>query len=387
MEAKLFVKMLSDQSVIDLKKMKYKYPEADINEFAELLKMGAYKALPLKDFNGNKLVYLENVAQVHLSAVKLLLTPQNSREIFGLKAMEDEIISTLTIENIESSRDSVRRILKGYAPSNDSENRIYGMKKGLDFIGNPDNKMTEENIYTLYQLMIGEFLEDDVKLLPGNFYRHDEVFVVGQKLEHIGLPHQKLPEFMSNLVSFVNESSMMNDLLKAALIHFYVAYLHPYFDGNGRMARMMHLWYLVQRGYSSALFVPISEYIEKSRKKYYDAYTLAERNQSISGVMDATPFLVYFIENVYNKMDLAAPAQVTEIYTKVLEEGRITEKEQKLWYFVLSAYGNSEFSTKQLEKDFGDAAYATIRAFVLKFEEMGLLGSKKYGNRVRYWVR
>ena len=71
---------------------------------------------------------------------------------------------------------------------------------------------------------------------------------------------------MGELVRFIHEESDSNDLLKAALIHFYVAYLHPYFDGNGRMARLMHLWYLVQQGYSSALFVPLSEYVNKSRK-------------------------------------------------------------------------------------------------------------------------
>ena len=48
--------------------------------------------------------------------------------------------------------------------------------------------------------------------------------------------------------------------------------------------------------------------------------------------------------------------------------------------------GNTEFSTKQLEKDFGNAAYATIRGFVLKFEELGLLRSIKYGNRNKYQI-
>ena len=40
-----------------------------------------------------------------------------------------------------------------------------------------------------------------------------------------------------------------------------------------------------------------------------------------------------------------------------------------------------------LEKNFGSIAYATIRSFVLKFEEMRLLGSQKYRNRVKYRVR
>lgn len=122
--------------------------------------------------------------------------------------------------------------------------------------------------------------------------------MIGAKAEHTGFPWQALPERMGELVAFIHEESEINDLLKAALIHFYMAYLHPYFDGNDRMARLMHLWYLVQQGYSSALFVPLSEYINKSRKGYYDAYTLVEENATISGMLDATPFLAYFIENV-----------------------------------------------------------------------------------------
>ena len=71
---------------------------------------------------------------------------------------------------------------------------------------------------------------------------------------------------------------------------------------------------------------------------------------------------------------------------KILEEGKITEKERLLWEYVLSAYGAEEFTTKQLEKDFRNAAYATIRTFVMKFHEMGLLTARKAGNRVFYRV-
>lgn len=387
MDAALFTKMLSDKSVTDLKKLGYKYPDADMQEFAALLKKGFYKTVPLKDFAGNQITYLNHTAQVHMSAAKILLTPQNSAELYGMRAMEEEIISTFTIENIDFSRDSVRRILKGYAPSDESENRIFGMKKGLEFISDPGHKITEENIHRLYQLTIEEFLSADDRLLQGNFYRHDSVYVVGTEVEHTGLPWQKLPEYMADLVDFIQRETQENDLLKAALVHFYMAYLHPYFDGNGRMARLLHLWYLVQQGYSSALFIPLSEYVEKNRKGYYDAYTLTERNASISGVLDVTPFLVYFIENVYHKLGSSLPApKTTDVFQKALDSGLVTEKEKGLWYFVLSAYGDAEFSTKQLEKDFGNAAYATIRGFVKKFEQLGLLTGQKYGNKVKYRV-
>lgn len=388
MDAALYAKILSDKSITDLKKIKYKFPDADMKELIALLKSSVYKTMPILDFSGSNLVYLENAAQVQMKAVKLLLTPQSSNEAFGLKAMEDEIASSLTIESIDFSRDSVRKILRGYAPADESENRIYGMKKGLEFISDPDNEITEETLHTLYDIAIGQYLPENDKLKPGIFYRHDSVYIVGQELEHTGLPYEKLPEYMSKFITFINAESTMNDLLKAAVIHFYIAYLHPYFDGNGRIARLMQLWYLKRQGYSSTLFIPFSSYIERSRKGYYSAYSLVEGNAKISGVMDVTPFLVYFIENVYNKLGSALPQVNTmATFNKALDDGQITEKEKDLWNFALSAYGNGEFSTKQLERDFGNAAYATIRGFVLKFEGLGLLSAQKYGNKVKYSVR
>ena len=387
MDAALFAKMLSDPMLVHLKKLKYKYPQADLSEFIALLQDGFYRSLPLYDFYGNPVVYLENAAQLRLSAAKILLTPQNSAQLYGTQAMEREILSTFTIEQIDTSRSSVRRILSGYAPTNEREQRIYGMKRGLEFIADPSNKINEETIYQLYQMVIGAFLPKEDQLLPGQRYRHDHVYIVGDKLEHTGLPWNKLAGYMEQLVAFIQQDSSINDLWKAALIHFYLAYLHPYFDGNGRMARLLHLWYLVQQGYSSALFVPLSEYIERSRKKYYDAFSLVEQNARISGVLDVTPFLLYFTEEVYHKLRSEQPDRITtDTFRQALQNGKITEKEHALWQFVLTAYADQPFSTKQLEKDFGNAAYATIRGFVLKFTELGLLRATKFSTRTKYQV-
>jgi Fic family protein len=343
--------------------------------------------LPLRDFKGNPVVYLEGVTRVQMKALKVLLQPRQNGG-FGLRAMEDEITSTLEIEGVDTSRESVRRILRGYAPKNEQESRIYGLKQGLEFISDPVHKITEENLSLLYQMTVGDFLDEEDRLLPGQRYRHDAVYVVGQNVEHTGLPHKKLPEYMARLAEFAQEDTPINDLVKGAVLHFYMAYLHPYFDGNGRMARLLHLWYLVQSGYPSALFVSFSSLIEGSRRGYYQAYTLCESNQTISGVLDVTPFLSYFIQNVYDKLEGYLPVQQSmERFQAALASGTVTEKEQKLWNYVLSAYGTEPFSTKQLEKDYGDAAYATIRSFVRKFQELGLLDSQTYRNRVKYWVK
>lgn len=385
MEATLYAKILSDRSITDLKKLKYKYPEMDVNELVELFKASLYTPIPLLDSGGNDVVYMDNITRIRMNAVRMLLAPRSPGSGFGLSAMENEIASTLTIENIDFDRTSIRRILQGYAPTDEKENRIYGIKKGLDYISKPSNAITEESVYDLYNMAIGQYLPGEDKLNPGELYRHDSVFVMGQKIEHVGLHHSKLTGYMRRLISFAEQDSPMNDLLKAAAIHFYIAYLHPYFDGNGRMARFMHLWYLCRQGYSSALFIPFSSYIEQSRNSYYNAFTLTEENAKISNVLDITPFLAYFIEHVYDKLISPAPqSDAFTVFAQALESGSITGKEKELWYFVLSAYGDGEFSTKQLERDFRNAAYATIRGFVLKFTELKLLSAHKYVNRVKY---
>lgn len=383
MEIRLFLQMLKDKHFTDYKKMKYKYGEA-FEEFLTTLEELYYVCLPLKDFDGNDLVFIKELPSVEQKTVKLLL---RSRETdYGIKAAEDEIISTSAIESIDFTRDSVRRILKGMAPKDETESRILGIKAGLDFISRRENSITEENLHKLYMMTVGDFLPEEDRLKEGHFYRHDSVFIVSDRLEHSGLDHKKLPQYMKELIAFINEQDEINDLIKAAIIHFYLAYLHPYFDGNGRIARLLHLWFLIRKGYGSALFIPFSSLIERSRKEYYDAFTEIKENVFYSKRVDVTPFLLYFTKSVYGGIGDRVDSVTLPYYEEIKKEGLITEKEDRLFKFVLSNYGADEFSTKQLEKDCGFAAYATIRGFVLKFEKLNLLSVSKYGNRVKYRI-
>lgn len=384
MDITLFTQILKDKHFTDYEKMKYKYGN-DFISFLESLEKLYYKALPLNDFDENPVVFIENHATINQNTIKLLLQAQNQR--YGIKAAENEIIATAAIESIDFSRESVRNILKGLAPKDKQETRILGIKKGLEFISDTTNKIAEENIFKLYMMTVGDFLSNNDKLLDGKLYRHDTVFIVGNQLEHSGLDYRKVPKFMKALIKFINTEDDINDLVKAAIIHFYFAYVHPYFDGNGRMARLIHLWFLIQKGYQSTLFIPFSSQIEKTRKAYYNAYSAIEENKKYSGKIDVTPFILYFTNNVYNKLSKdSINFETLATYDETFKSGNVTEKENLLWKFVLSFYGTDEFSTKQLEKDFGDAAYATIRAFVLKFEKLGLLTSVRYGTRVKYKV-
>ena len=389
MDGAKFAKMLSDKHLFELDRMEYKYSVSSVKEFIGLLRQNLAQPLPLADFSSDELFYLPNLAQISTNGMKQLLSVPASNQSFGLQAMTEEIHATFQIESIRSSRNSIRHILNGYAPRNEEESRIYGMKRGLDFIADRQNAITEENLHQLYQISSGDYLPDEDRLLPDHFYRHDHVYVVGGEESREGLPAQQLPDAMKRLVDFTNAKDGINELHKAAILHFAFAYYHPYFDGNGRTARLLHLWYLVQQGYPAALFTPFSRYIAESKAAYYKAYDRVEKNALISGYTDVTPFLSYFCNEVYNRLqvDVIPPQADLQLYQTALANGKITEKERLLWEYVLSAYGTEEFTTKQLEKDFRNAAYATIRTFVMKFHEMGLLATRKAGNRVYYKVR
>lgn len=331
MDGAKFAKMLSDKHLFELDRMEYKYSVSSVKEFTGLLRQNFAQPLPLADFSSDELFYLPNLAQISTN----------------------------------------------------------GMKRGLDFIADRQNTITEENLHQLYQISTGDYLPDEDRLLPDHFYRHDVVYVVGGEESREGLPAQQLPDAMKRLVDFANAKDGINELHKAAILHLAFAHYHPYFDGNGRTARLLHLWYLVQQGYPAALFTPFSRYIAESKAAYYKAYDRVEKNALISGYTDVTPFLSYFCNEVYNRLqvDVIPPQADLQVYQTALANRKITEKERLLWEYVLSAYGTEEFTTKQLEKDFRNAAYATIRTFVMKFHEMGLLAARKAGNRVYYKVR
>lgn len=218
MDGAQFAKMLSDKHLFELNRIEYKYSTVSVKEFAELLRQNFAQPLPLTDFSGNKLFYLPNLAQISTNGMKQLLSVPVSGQNFGLSAMTEEIYATFQIESIRSTRSSIRYILDGYAPRDEQEARIYGMKRGLEFIANRQNRITEENLHHLYQISTGDYLPDEDRLLLNHFYRHGDVFIVGGEEPRPGLPAERLPGAMKCLVDFANANDGINELHKAAIL-------------------------------------------------------------------------------------------------------------------------------------------------------------------------
>ena len=380
-----FITILNDNAWNNYQKLSTKYPK-NFNGYLELLRNVYYCQIPIKDRYGANVIYQKDRTHITDKVLRKYLEYPNNN--FSASILEEEIISTSAIENIDFKRDSVRKILQGSHPSDEAEKRIEGLKKGIEFIADRQNTITEDTIYRLYMMTIGNYLQETDRPKTGSYYRDDVVYIVGSSsIEHTGIDSRYVSSYMKELVNFINRSEEIDALVKACIIHFYIGYVHPWFDGNGRMARLLHMWYLIQQGYHATLFLPFSSFIEKNRKAYYRAFELVERNSHYSKVIDVSPFIDMINTVVYTPIASLKQNKVIPTFNEFLHQGKITSKEASLFRYALSHFGTNEFSTKDLEKAYGDAAYATIRSFVQKFSQLELLEVIHYTTKSKYRIK
>jgi Fic family protein len=94
------------------------------------------------------------------------------------------------------------------------------------------------------------------------------------------------------------ESEFIHPIVRAIVCHFWLAYEHPFRDGNGRMARALFYWCMLRYGYEMAEFLSISGPIDRSPKKYYLAFAHAETDEG-----DLTYFVLHQLEVMREALD------------------------------------------------------------------------------------
>lgn len=133
------------------------------------------------------------------------------------------------------------------------------------------------------------------------------------------------------------------------------------------------------------VFLGLMKIAGYSQKSLAKEIGMSENTMSLK-VNNKAVFNTDEIEAICCALNISDDAQKSNIFLFSPSQkcNGVTAQEEQLWQFVVANYGTSVFSTKQLEKDYGNAAYATIRAFMLKFEELGLLRTQIFSNRVKY---
>lgn len=223
-------------------------------------------------------------------------------EALNYYTLIEEIIMTNNIEGVISTRKEIRDLTAVNKPK--KYLRFYGIVNKYRKIINDESFSPVQNVKDIRNLYDQMMLPDIQNTQPGNtpdgeIFRKDPVEVYsGTKAIHKGvMPESEIIRQMNEALVFLNDQEMPL-LVRAAAFHYLFAYIHPFYDGNGRMNRYISSYYLsaVLNKYAA---LQLSVACKKNQKKYYDAFKITNdpRNRG-----DLTYFVLSFFEIMIDGM-------------------------------------------------------------------------------------
>jgi Fic family protein len=208
--------------------------------------------------------------------------------------------------------------------------------------------------------------------------RNGPVFVGHKTPQEIVVKHnppyhttEEIKSALKDLYTWLKTESELHPLLKAAIMHHHFAYIHPFFDGNGRLARILTTYYLLCEHYEVTKYFVIDDYYDIDRSLYSDCLHSADKG-------DATQWIEYFLEGLASSLQ-GAIARIDDLKRSHLDkiEGEkrvlVTPREEEVLQIVID---KKAIKTADIEKAFGvtrQQAHALLSSLVTK----KLL--KKYG--------
>mgnify|MGYP002368061471 FL=1 len=236
-----------------------------------------------------------------------------TRDQANLLALTDDVVKTSEIEgdhlNVASVRSSIARRLGvdigALAPVDRHVEGVVEMV--LDASSNCVQPVTDERLFGWHAALFptGYSGMARIKLAA---WRDDATGLMQvisgpmgrQKLHFEAPPADRLPSEMARFLDWLNADSDVLPLLRAGLGHLWFITLHPFDDGNGRIARAVGDLLLARADHSPQRFYSLSAQIQRDRKAYYE---ILERTQK--GDMDVTDWLVWFLESLQRALDQA----------------------------------------------------------------------------------
>ncbi|MDO5853977.1 MAG: Fic family protein [Thermoplasmata archaeon] len=214
--------------------------------------------------------------------------------------MKESIMSSV-IEGATTPVDVAKRmLLEDRLPTDYSERMIHNNRRAMMYVaehcGDP---LTPEWILELHRI-VSEGLLDDPSL-EGRFRTDDSIAVRDAYWDvtcHQPPCHEEIGDMVAGLCRFADRESLVHPMVRGTILHFAMAYIHPFVDGNGRVSRCLFYRQLARSGYNIDE-LSISYSIYNNRGGYDDAYILSETDGN-----DITYFIDYSLEMVAEALDL-----------------------------------------------------------------------------------
>ena len=211
----------------------------------------------------------------------------------------------------------------------------------------------------------------------------DDDIVVGDftgKVVYVPPKAHELPAQLKELCRFANreEEHFVHPVLKAVLLHFWLAYLHPFCDGNGRTARALFYWFSLKTGYWLFEYVSISRVILRRRAQYERAFLYSEVDDA-----DATYFATFHL----NAIEKALGEFWEYVERKTKEDGDLQRRlslgsglnYRQRAVLTRAVKDPASRFTIESHRTSHDVAYATARADLHGLAEAGYLVQVRQG--------
>jgi Fic family protein len=270
---------------------------------------GGLRDLPLTDPVGRHFAYgLPDLVLKSLRAVDrhcsgevamddVITSEHGARQRYLVNSLMEEAIRSSQLEGATTSRRAAKDLLRsGREPRDRSERMIVNNFRALQFMRDEiGERLTPDSVLELHRIVTDGTLEDPSA--AGRLQRPGEPRVAvfdrddGRPI-HRPPAAEQLPERMELLCRFANEGDdaerFVHPVIRAILLHFWLAYDHPFEDGNGRTARILFYWSMRENGYWLVEYLPISKILRGAPAKYARAFMETESDGG-----DTTYFLLH----------------------------------------------------------------------------------------------
>jgi len=285
----------------------------------KLARAGEMRRIPLRDPDGKRFRFgLPDLVLRHLHRIdqrcsgevamdEVVTSEREAGQRFLVNSLMEEAIRSSQLEGATTSRLVAKELLlSGREPEDRSERMIVNNYRALQYMREEmGDELSPDSVLELHRIVTEGTLDDPSA--AGRLQRPGEPRVAvfdrddGRPI-HIPPPAEQLPERMESLCEFANERDdgnlFVHPVLRSILLHFWLAYDHPFEDGNGRTARILFFWLMQKRGYWLAEYLPISRLIRKAPAQYARAFMETETDDG-----DTTYFLIHQLRIVERAID------------------------------------------------------------------------------------
>lgn len=253
-----------------------------------------------------KLSYIDTYCAGTLQGITYGKPTEAQKNHLIISGLSEEAIASSQLEGASTSRKVAKEmILSQRKPTTRDEQMIINNYRVMQRVQDlKDFDLSEDILLEIQKNITEQTLDDEND--SGRFRNDHDSIVVSDRLtgEVVFVPpkEEQMKRELVRLIEYVNsekdEEDFIHPLVEASMVHFWLAYLHPFPDGNGRTARALFYWYLLKKGYWLVQYLSISKVIKQSRKKYDNAFLYTEHDDN-----DLTYFLLYIAEVTEKAID------------------------------------------------------------------------------------